>query len=111
MKNEGQIKMNLPRTQIGLSVDERNALTKRHYHAIVAKPTFKLNQKVVPNELGVTTQVLDEDQFAIVTKIDDDKLMEETGNRMEIQCFDKNGHLVRMATDPRFFKSINEKEN
>lgn len=111
MKNDGQIKMLANKPEPVLTVEECNALTKKHYHTIVSKPTFKLGQKLVPNELGITTKALEAGQVAIVTRIDDEKLMEETGNRMEIQFFGKNGHLIRMAADPRFFKSINEKEN
>lgn len=96
-----------PTMQIGINVEERNELTKKHYHAIVSKPSFKVGQKVVANELGLQVKILDEGQFAIVTRADDPKLVEETGNpsqTMEIQLFNRESHLIRMAVDPRFFK-------
>lgn len=111
MKNVGQMKMVSPQKE--LTVEEVNAMTMKHYHAIVSKPTFKLNQKVIPSDLGLVVDgnMLRANQTAIVTRVDKD-LSQETGrhNQIEIQFFDSRGHLVRVAADPRFLKSQSEKE-
>ena len=96
-----------PKTQIGLSVEERNAKTNAFYHAIVSKPKFKVGQKVVGSPLGIEIKLFEEGVVAIVTRVDD-KLAEETGNPSathEVQLFNKEGHLLRLAVDPRFIKS------
>ena len=95
------------KVQVGLNVEERNALTNKYYHAIVSKPKFKVGQKVVASPLGIEVKFLDADQVGIVTRVDD-KLAEETGNPSathEVQLFNKEGHLLRLAVDPRFIKS------
>lgn len=91
-----------------LSIEERNALLKKHYHAIVSKPKFKPQQMVQASELGLEVRIpLEEGQFAVVARVGQevaDDAGVDSKNSVEIQFFNKQGHFIRMACDPRYLK-------
>ena len=91
-----------------MTVDERNGKLVELFPWIVKEPVVNVNDVVVLSPLGISAGLGEAGERFVVVRIDErwGKVLGDVGRVVEMWCFDENGELRKLVSDPKFLTVI-----